>query len=168
MEVDTHRLGRSQFLWATLAAALFVALASVLVVPWFGWPAVSNSDGAFASASLVAAALVGWVSWLGVERYCPGRPILGGVAAGVFTGIFAHPVAWFLWPLMIVTERSGGFAFLMPLASVWSLLFVGWITVPLAMIAGVTTGAIRVAVNRWVARRDSEHDGPGKSSPDSQ
>lgn len=128
---------------------------------------MSDAGGAFALASLVAAALVGWVSWLGVERYCPGRPILGGVAAGVFTGIFAHPVAWFLWPLLHLTERSGVVAFLMPLASVWSLLFVGWITIPLAMIAGETTGAIRVAVNRWVARRDSDQGGPGRSTPDS-
>ncbi|MFC7142562.1 hypothetical protein ACFQMA_22340 [Halosimplex aquaticum] len=167
MEDDSRRLSGGQFLWATLAAVLFVALASVLVVPWFGWPTVSDSDGAFALASLIAAALVGWLSWVGVERYCRGRPILGGAAAGLFTGVFAHPVAWFLWPLLHLTERTGGAAFLMPLASVWSLLFVGWITVPLAIVAGVATGVIRVAVNRLSARRDSGRDGSDEPSVNS-
>jgi hypothetical protein len=93
MEDSSHEITRQQLLWATVAAVLFVVAAAVIVILLFGWPSLSNSDGLFTIAVLLSVALVGWVSWLGVERYSSAHPILGGVAAGIFTGIFAHPLA---------------------------------------------------------------------------
>lgn len=147
MWTDTRATPGRAVQWATVAAVVFVAAASVFVVPFFGWPTLANSDGALALASLLAAGIVGWVGWLLVEGLAPDHPILGGVGAGLFTGVFAHPVAWFLWPLLPLNEQSWS-AVLMPFMSVWSLLFFVWITVPLAVVAGVATGGIRVAVRR--------------------
>lgn len=60
----------------------------------------------------------------------------------------AHPLAWFLWPLLPPSQELWIFAFLMPIYSIFSLLFVGWITVPLAVAAGVVVGAVRIGVLR--------------------
>mgnify|MGYP006977847223 CR=1 FL=1 len=148
MEASSHRATGQQFRWATIAAMLFVLAASVLVVPLFGRPSLSNSGGLFSIAILLAVAFVGWMSWLGVERYSSNHPILGGMAAGAFTGVFAHPVAWFLGPIVGGAGLGGGLTFFLPLMSVWSLLLLVWITVPLGIIAGGTTGVLRLAFNR--------------------
>lgn len=148
MENSSHTVTKQQLRWATVAAVLFVVAAAVLVVPLFGRPSLSNSGGLFTIAILLAVAIVGWMSWLGVERYSSGRPILGGVAAGVFTGILAHPVAWFFGPIIAQADLRGGSIFFLPLMSVWSLLLLVWITVPLGIVAGVTTGVLRVALHR--------------------
>jgi hypothetical protein len=156
MAGETGGVTRAELLWAAFAAVAFTASAAVFVVPWLGWPSAANADGPFALASLLAAGSVGAVAWLGIERYAGGHLILGGFAAGALTGVLAHPVAWFLWPIVDVEAQIGASAFLMPLMSVWSLLFVGWITVPLGALAGVVTGVARVAVRRRAGRADAD------------
>jgi hypothetical protein len=157
MEDTSYRPTNQQLRWATVAAVLFVIAASVLVIPLFGRPSLSNSGGLFTIAILLSVALVGWVSWLGIERYSSTHPILGGVVAGVFTGVFAHPVAWFFGPIVGGAGSGGGLAFFLPLMSVWSLLLLVWITVPLGVIAGVVTGLLRVVLSR---KRPSGDKGP--------
>jgi hypothetical protein len=126
MTGETAWITRETVGWAAFAGVAFVASAAVVVVPWFGWPSTANADGSFALASLLAAGSVGAASWLCVERYAGGRPILGGGTAGVVTGILAHPVAWFLGPVLDIQTQAGGSAFLTPFMSVYSLLLVGW------------------------------------------
>ncbi|QLH82695.1 hypothetical protein [Halosimplex pelagicum] len=167
MSGETKRSGSEAVGWAAFAGVVFAASAAVFVVPWFGWPSVSGGDGSLALASLLAAGIVGAASWLGVERYAGGRPILGGAAAGVLTGVLAHPVAWFLGPILDLEVQAGGSVFLTPFMSVYSLLFVGWLTVPLGAVAGLVTGVVRVAVQRWTGRRvvDSGNVEDGPNTP---
>ncbi|EMA32921.1 hypothetical protein [Haloarcula japonica] len=148
MDITSQPLTEQHLWWATVASTLFVAAAATIVVPLFGWPSLSTSGGAFAVAIGLAVALVGWVSWLGVERYSSEHPVLGGVVAGVVTGIVSHPVAWFLGPVIARSDLGGGSVFLLPFMSVFSLLLLVWFTVPLGIIAGVTTGLLRVATHR--------------------
>lgn len=156
MDDRSRTVTKRQLQWATVAAVLFVVAAAVLVVPLFGWPSLSNSGGSFTIAILLAVAFVGWASWLGVERYGSDHPILGGVAAGVFTGVLAHPVAWFFGPIVGGAGLGGGLAFFLPLLSVLSLPLLVWITVPLGILAGVTTGVLRVALSRERPPGDSD------------
>ncbi len=159
MHITAQAITKQHLRWATVAAALFVAAAAVIVVPLFGWPSLANSDGAFVVAILLAVALVGWVSWLGVERYSGRHPVLGGVGAGILTGVLAHPVAWFLGPVVARSDLGGGSIFLLPFMSIWSLLLLVWFTVPLGVIAGVMTGLLRVAMHRRHSQNVSESDG---------
>ena len=74
-----------------------------------------------------------------------------GGLVGVLTGLLAHPVAWYLtivWSYAIGERSSLGDRMMNPLEGVpgcfvfalWSILLMGWLTVPAGGIAGWMLG----------------------------
>lgn len=145
--------------WATIATLAFGGAASLFSIPYVGvdkvWPLFSSTDGSLALSSILAAGGVGGMCWFILTRVGPENVFLNGVIAGVATGIGAHPVMWFLWPFL-PPSPTPSYAFLMPFASFWSWLFVGWITVPLAVLGGLVISGLRKAVAVWSSGSDSE------------
>jgi hypothetical protein len=98
-------------------------------------------------ASGVAAFAVSFVVW---RLLCgSGHPVSGrrGALAGALTGLLAHPVAWYLalvWNYLLGHTSSLGDTPSGPLESLagclvmtfWSLLIVGWLTVPAGAVVG--------------------------------
>ncbi|MFT4885023.1 MAG: hypothetical protein ACI8U4_002542 [Natronomonas sp.] len=147
-------------LWSLLAGGCFVAAASLFVVPFIGademWPnPLSSSDGAMGAAALLAAFLVGAACWLYVERHAERRYVRAGVLAGIVTGTVAHPLMWFLWGLLNGSIWMA-ILFLVPLFWVFGLLLFVWVTVPLAIGAGVFVGLLRVGAIRYQRRKRAE------------
>lgn len=152
MATDSPATPLERTLWSIWAGVCFAASASLFVVPFIGaeelWPnPLSSSDGAMGVAALLAAFLVGGLCWLVVERAVERRYVRAGVAAGVVTGTVAHPVMWFLWGLLNGSVWMA-ILFLVPLFWLFGLLLFGIITVPLAIVAGVVVGTLRVVVIR--------------------
>jgi hypothetical protein len=143
-------------LWSLLAGGCFAASASLFVVPFIGaekmWPdPLSNSDGAMGAAALLAAFVVGGLSWLVVERGVERRYVRAGAVAGVVTGTVAHPVMWFLWGLLNGSVWMA-VLFLVPLFWLLGLLLFGIVTIPLAIGTGVVVGTLRIVVIRYRER----------------
>lgn len=106
-----------------------------------------------AGAAAFLTTLVVW--WLQVAR--PGKPgVLRGAVAGLVSGLLAHPVTWYVmicwnWALILLsirTDPSGDGDLLNPLTgllgafalSLWSVILMGWITVPAGALVGALVG----------------------------
>lgn len=148
--------GENERLWATTAAVVFAAVAGGVATGLVGadrvWPPFANSDSAMAVAGVLAAALVGWASWTGLARHLRTDRLRHGALSGLVTGVLAHPVMLFLWPLLPPADGLEWTAPIMPLVSVWSLLLVGWITVPAAVLAGSGVSLVRIVVAKRAER----------------
>lgn len=107
----------------------------------------------YAGAAVFLTVLIVW--WLHVAR--PGKAgVVRGAVAGLIIGLVAHPVTWYMWicsnwvlislsirsgpsaggePLNPLTGMPGAFVF-----SLWSVMLIGWLTVPAAAVAGALFG----------------------------
>lgn len=154
---------REYLVWPTIASVFLVGAAAVLIYPWFGEVSFATSDGSLAFSALFAAGTVGWTTWVLVSRFGTGYEPADGAIAGAITGVFAHPVMWFLWPLLppnyVSAEKAVFMAMIMPFASVYSLLFVGWITAPLGSIGGVAAGLLQRLVRKRAGNGSAGADG---------
>lgn len=141
----------------TAAVAVVAALGALVVAGAVGYLFFRQPSmvvGAIAGAGLVAPAA--W--WLLVEY--PGKATVArGLCAGGLTGAAAHPVMWAVWfgaGLDLGPVDGGPVRFLLGLvayagylllvgvgASLYSLLFVGWVTVPLGAVVGALLGQAR-------------------------
>ena len=76
-----------------------------------------------------------------------------GALAGVLTGLLAHPVAWYLaiaWMYLIGERSSLGNRTIDPFEALtgcfvfafWSILLMGWITVPAGGVVGWILGKV--------------------------
>lgn len=152
MATDSQATPLERILWSVGAGVCFAASASLFVVPFIGAEKMlpnplSNSDGALGAAALLAAFLVGGLSWLTIEGGVERRYVSAGVVAGIVTGTVAHPVMWFLWGLLNGSIWMA-FLLLVPLFWLFGLLLFGIITIPLAIGAGVVVGSLRIVVIR--------------------
>jgi hypothetical protein len=155
MSVVSHVRQSEAVRWSGLAAVVLMLSAAVFVVPFSGAPTPSNPDWESSTAALLSAGLVGAAAWLVVERYAGGHFIVGGTLAGGATGILAHPLMWLLFALLgsrnpVVGAVDGPLIAL--LYSPVSLLFVGWITLPLGLLGGLVVAAVRLGVPDLFAR----------------
>lgn len=153
MATDSQPPTLERILWSVGAGVCFSASASLFVVPFIGPETMlsnplSNSDGALGAAALLAAFLVGGLSWLVIESGVERRYVSAGVVAGIVTGTFAHPVMWFLWGLLSGSLWMAILLLVVPLFWAFGLLLFGIITIPLAIGAGVVVGALRIVVIR--------------------
>lgn len=99
--------------------------------------------GAVAGAVLVASA--SW--WLLVERSGTAT-VTRGLCVGGLTGAAAHPVMWAVWfgAGFGVTGRDTGVLYVLFLGlagSLYSLVLLGWVTVPLGAAAGALLARVR-------------------------
>jgi hypothetical protein len=141
--VNYHRVWRDERTrWSLFAAAVFVLTASVFVVPFTGLGSSVSGGRFFSAASALSAGIVGGASWSMVERHADDHFVGGGVVAGAVTGVVSHPLAWALVPILTPGIPVGS-ALVLPLASLGSLLLVGWITLPLGVVGGVIVGVVR-------------------------
>ncbi len=107
----------------------------------------------YAGAAAFLTTLVVW--WLYLAR--PGKPgVLGGAVAGLISGLVAHPVTWYVmiccnWAWILLsggTGSSAGDDTLNPISgllgalvlSLWSVIFMGWITIPAGALVGAVLG----------------------------
>jgi hypothetical protein len=135
--------------WSGLAALVLMLSAAMFVVPYSGAPTPSNPDWEISTAALLSAGLVGAAAWLVVEHYAGGHFIVGGVLAGGVTGVLAHPLMWLLFALLGAKSAAVGAVdgpLVALLYSPVSLLFVGWITLPLGVLGGLVVAAVRLGV----------------------
>lgn len=126
--------------WALLAALLYGGAAlSISVAMGF---VVEPSMLPLVVSAVLSAATLGGCSWyLLVEGGTP-RPVVGGIASGLLTGILSHFLMWALSiavglvaiPSVVVGTVVLGFA---------SLLLSGLVTTPLAVLVGGGLGVVR-------------------------
>ncbi|MCC6129097.1 MAG: hypothetical protein IT186_04150 [Acidobacteria bacterium] len=151
---------------ALLAGLAFgtMGLAAALFVLWngraTGWWVVVFSAG-------LASFLAGVFFWR-VFSSRDGRisfPRAG--LAGAFAGALSHPLAWYIAILVSLLTGTKGYGEIRVLGpidglwaslvmSFWSLLLIGWITVP----AGVLAGLLYLGLHRRLSRRNSVARGP--------
>ena len=125
--------------WTLTAAIGFggaAALISVVAGLLMGFP------NPFSIAVVVSATLTGGVLWYALVEHHDAEPVSRGAAAGVLTGLLAHIPLWFL---MMVQEPQSSVNHPSTVVSLvtLSILFGGWVTVPLAGTAGLMLGLVR-------------------------
>lgn len=158
--------------WPTIGSGFLVGAAAVLRYPWVGEVSVADSDASLALSALIAAGLVGWVAWVVVSAFGTEYEPADGAFAGAVTGGFAHPVMWFLWPLLSPSSVSAGesvfMAAIMPFASVYGLIFLGRVTMPHGSIGGVAGGLVQRSVRRLGAGARADDAGSGPTDPEAE
>jgi hypothetical protein len=136
-------IGLAGILGAALLFGVFWILATVFQTNAGPADAMGRLNGEVVAAVGLGAFVTGAVGWwlLAAERPSPMRGLLVGTAAG----IFAHPACWFV---ILLRDGSGwkDLLILPPMVGAFTVIIVGWVTVPLPALAGGALGY-------WFARR---------------
>lgn len=139
---DETQLDLPEVLWTMLAGLAFAAAAKGFAV----WHLEVDDD--LTVAGMLAAVLVGSVSWFFADRYTSSHWSWPGLWAGMITGILTHPVTLFLWMVIGTTQENpievlvlglGGALWL----SLYSLPILGIYTIPIAIITGVSVATLK-------------------------
>jgi hypothetical protein len=137
-------IGLAGLLGAALLFGLFWILGTVFQTSTGPADAMDRKNAEVVAAVGLGAFVTGGVGWwlLAAKRPSPMRGLLVGTAAGMF----AHPACWFV---ILLLDGSGwkDLLILPPLMGAFTLIIVGWVTVPLPALAGGALGF-------WFARRD--------------
>lgn len=86
--------------------------------------------------------LTGGVVWFLVVEWRESNPLRSGAIVGVVSGLLSFFVYWpltSLWEPQFIFDRPPG----APVISMLSILWFGWVSVPLGIIVGVFVGALR-------------------------
>jgi hypothetical protein len=129
--------------WSLFAAVGFGVTAAVFAVPFTRLATSVTKGRFFIVAAVLSAGIVGGTGWWVVEHYGDGHFVVGGVVVGAVTGVLSHVLTWVLLPVLTPGIPVGA-ALVLPLASLGSLLLVGWITLPLGVVGGIIVAVIRL------------------------
>jgi|AntRauTorcE11898_2_1112593.scaffolds.fasta_scaffold02319_6 hypothetical protein len=134
--------------WVGLATVWFAASGALATVLF---NVVYSNVLPLVPAAAIAAGLVGGVLWWAlVERGTATR--LRGAVAGVLTGVFAHPVMWFVLLAlegMILPQYLGLSAITTGVGislffGFWGFVLAGWLTVILGCLGAVFLATVRM------------------------
>lgn len=146
--------------WVGIAGLAFGLTAFI-----FSWLLITGAVGDWQEmlyAAPVAAFLSGVLGWGLLVNTGRRVTLLKGAGAGALIGLISHPLTWYgaiLYLYVSGARNSLGEPTLNPLAGVWaslvysslSLLFVGWLTVPI----GATLGGILAYIQSKQANENS-------------
>lgn len=146
MEEDSAR-----FRWSTVAALMYAGIATAFT-SILGF--LSSSDPSLAIGAIVSALVIGWWSWSWLVERRDSPSAFGAGLSGLVTGLLSHVTMWLfhsVWDLAGVPAdtllREGGTLLLTTIwMAVLSLIFLGWATAILGILAGLFLGVIRVSV----------------------
>jgi hypothetical protein len=154
---DSHKPVPNPLIWLLLAGLDFAILG--FICAWFLLRGAAEDWQALRYAAPPAAFLASMFFWRLLVSGKSHKLMLRGAAAGGLTGLFSHPLAWYLAILYFYfsdARSSLGEATLNPLEgipasclyAIVSLLAAGWITVPLGAAVGGLMAVAHQAVQK--------------------